>query len=62
VSWNAAYEVDEANNGYSLTNGNFRQRSQIEFATGMIMLALIGLQEFYFSINIFYLKTIGIHY
>ncbi|XP_069698018.1 hemicentin-1-like isoform X2 [Periplaneta americana] len=34
VSWNAAYEVDEANNGYSLTNGNFRQQSQIEFATG----------------------------
>jgi hypothetical protein len=35
VSWNTAYEVDEANNGYSLTNGNFRQHSQIEFATGM---------------------------
>lgn len=38
VSWNAAYEVDEANNGYSLTNGNFRQHSQIEFATGMYMM------------------------
>jgi len=35
VSWNTAYETDEANNGYSLTNGNFRQHSQIEFATGM---------------------------
>ncbi|KAJ9576472.1 hypothetical protein L9F63_006685, partial [Diploptera punctata] len=34
VSWNTAYEVDEANNGYTLTNGNFRQQSQIEFATG----------------------------
>jgi hypothetical protein len=50
VSWNAAYEVDDANNGYSLTNGNFRQHSQIEFATGMIMLehtfkALIYSQE-----------------
>jgi hypothetical protein len=56
VSWNAAYEVDEANNGYSLTNGNFRQHSQIEFATGMYaydaryaLMTVLYFEKVYFS-------------
>lgn len=35
LAWNAAYEIDNANNGYSLTNGNFLSQSDIKFETGM---------------------------
>ncbi|KAK3914743.1 Hemicentin-1 [Frankliniella fusca] len=34
VSWNVAYEDNNARNGYSLTKGYFNQESQIQFATG----------------------------
>ncbi|XP_052121431.1 hemicentin-1 isoform X3 [Frankliniella occidentalis] len=34
VSWNVAYEDNDARNGYSLTKGIFNQDSQIQFATG----------------------------
>ncbi|XP_046985732.1 hemicentin-1-like [Schistocerca americana] len=34
ISWNAAYEEDQADNGYSLTHGKFRQQSQVEFSSG----------------------------
>ncbi|XP_039288935.1 hemicentin-1 [Nilaparvata lugens] len=34
VQWNTAYEEGSADNGYSLTNGNFDQESRYQFATG----------------------------
>lgn len=34
LSWNTAYETDNADNGYSLTDGNFFSQSDIHFATG----------------------------
>lgn len=34
LSWNAAYETDNADNGYSLTKGNYFSQSDIQFATG----------------------------
>ncbi|KAK6636854.1 hypothetical protein RUM43_010518 [Polyplax serrata] len=34
LSWNTAYEMDSADNGYSLTNGNFYSESDVKFSTG----------------------------
>uniref|UniRef100_A0A1B6CU47 EGF-like domain-containing protein n=3 Tax=Clastoptera arizonana TaxID=38151 RepID=A0A1B6CU47_9HEMI len=34
VSWNAAAEQEDANNGYTLTNGTFTEESKFQFATG----------------------------
>ncbi|XP_046397013.1 hemicentin-1-like isoform X2 [Ischnura elegans] len=34
VTWSAAGEIDDASNGYSLTDGVFEQRSQLEFMSG----------------------------
>lgn len=34
LSWSAAYEKDDADNGYSLTNGNYFSLSDVKFATG----------------------------
>lgn len=35
LSWNTAYEMDSADNGYSLTNGNFYSESDVKFSTGI---------------------------
>ncbi|GLH01974.1 Obscurin, partial [Gryllus bimaculatus] len=43
ISWNTAIEKDEANNGYSLTQGRFKQDSVVEFASGEgLMLRHLG--------------------
>ena len=34
IYWTTAYEVGEAANGYTLTEGNFRREVQVEFHTG----------------------------
>ncbi|KAG8226080.1 hypothetical protein J437_LFUL006387 [Ladona fulva] len=34
VTWNTAGEIDEASNGFSLTDGVFEQHSQLEFMSG----------------------------
>ncbi|XP_068081375.1 hemicentin-1 isoform X2 [Anabrus simplex] len=34
VSWNTAFEEEEANNGYTLTQGRFKQESLVEFQSG----------------------------
>uniref|UniRef100_A0A1B6F6I7 EGF-like domain-containing protein n=3 Tax=Cuerna arida TaxID=1464854 RepID=A0A1B6F6I7_9HEMI len=34
LPWNSASEKGKANNGYSLTNGNFTEESRFQFATG----------------------------
>lgn len=34
LSWNTAYETDNAENGYSLTNGHFFSQSDVKFASG----------------------------
>ncbi|XP_071453239.1 hemicentin-2-like [Hetaerina americana] len=37
LTWSAAGEIDDASNGYSLTDGVFEQRSQLEFMSGETM-------------------------
>uniref|UniRef100_A0ABM0M4D4 Hemicentin-1-like n=1 Tax=Saccoglossus kowalevskii TaxID=10224 RepID=A0ABM0M4D4_SACKO len=37
IYWTSALEIDEAVNGYTLTNGVFRRETQVEFATGEIL-------------------------
>ncbi|KAG8249761.1 hypothetical protein J6590_012064 [Homalodisca vitripennis] len=34
LPWNTASEKEKANNGYTLTNGNFTEESRFQFATG----------------------------